>query len=84
VSDAVAEDRSFPRRLTSGTYLGDYFGILMTSRVTGFPFNVLNDPMYIGSFLTHIGTSLWYQSPAGVALSFWVLFVYLLALRYEG
>ena len=72
-------------RLTAtGTYLGDYFGILMTSRVTGFPFNVLNDPMYIGSFLTHVGTSLWFQSPVGLALSFWVLVVYLVALRYEG
>ena len=30
----------------TGTYLGDYFGILMKERVVGFPFNILNDPMY--------------------------------------
>lgn len=28
-----------------GTYLGDYFGILMEERVTAFPFNVMDDPM---------------------------------------
>ena len=28
----------------TGTYLGDYFGILMDAMVTGFPFNVLSDP----------------------------------------
>ena len=68
----------------TGTYLGDYFGILMTRRVTGFPFNVLNDPMYIGSFLSHLGTALWFESPVGVLLSFWILGTYLVALRYEG
>jgi hypothetical protein len=40
--------------------------------------------MYIGSFLTHIGTSLWFKSPAGIFLSFWILAVYLVALKYEG
>lgn len=56
----------------------------MSHRVTGFPFDILTDPMYIGSFMTHLGTALWYQSPAGVVLSLWVLAVYQIALRYEG
>lgn len=34
-----------------GTYLGDYFGILMSERVTGFPFNITDHPMYDGSSL---------------------------------
>ncbi|ORX40271.1 phospholipid methyltransferase-domain-containing protein [Kockovaella imperatae] len=68
----------------TGTYLGDYFGILMSKRVTGFPFNVLNDPMYVGSFLSHLGTALWYESPSGILLAFWVLAVYMVALTYEG
>lgn len=68
----------------AGTYLGDYFGILMSHRVTGFPFNVLNDPMYVGSAMTHLGTALWKQSPVGIALSFWIFVVYTLALRFEG
>ncbi|KAG1718321.1 hypothetical protein EDB19DRAFT_1974955 [Suillus lakei] len=31
----------------TGTFLGDYFGILMDHHVQGFPFNVLRDPMYV-------------------------------------
>ena len=56
----------------------------MSHRVTGFPFNALNDPMYVGSFMTHIGTALWFQSPTGVVLAFYVLAVYMAALRFEG
>ncbi|WVW84435.1 hypothetical protein I302_106469 [Kwoniella bestiolae CBS 10118] len=68
----------------TGTYLGDYFGILMTHRVTHFPFNVLSDPMYVGSALTHLGTALWYQSPVGILLAGWIWLVYSVALKYEG
>jgi methylene-fatty-acyl-phospholipid synthase len=39
--------------------------------------------MYFGSFLTHLGTAFWYQSPTGIVLSLWVLAVYKIALRYE-
>ncbi|KAI8342684.1 phospholipid methyltransferase-domain-containing protein [Chlamydoabsidia padenii] len=68
----------------TGTYLGDYFGILMESRVTGFPFNVCEDPMYTGSTMTFLATALWYASPAGLLLTFIVHVVYRVALRYEG
>ncbi|WVQ80491.1 hypothetical protein IAT38_002596 [Cryptococcus sp. DSM 104549] len=68
----------------TGTYLGDYFGILMSHRVTSFPFNVLSDPMYVGSLLTHLGTALWLQSPTGLILSAWVWIVYWVALKFEG
>ena len=40
---------SFWKLGLSGTYLGDYFGILMEDKVTGFPFNVTDHPMYEGS-----------------------------------
>jgi len=65
----------------TGTFLGDYFGILMDHRVEGFvflfgvscvypkselnssvsrfPFNVLRDPMYVGSTLCFAATALW-------------------------
>ncbi|KAJ3324598.1 Phosphatidyl-N-methylethanolamine N-methyltransferase [Boothiomyces sp. JEL0866] len=62
-----------------GTYLGDYFGILKTERVTGFPFNVVEHPMYYGSTMCFLGTAIWYASPVGVLLSAWVLIVYLVA-----
>ena len=42
----------------TGTYLGDYFGILMKERVTAFPFNVLEHPMYHGATMTFLGMSL--------------------------
>lgn len=68
----------------TGTYLGDYCGILMSSRVTGFPFNVLNDPMYVGSAMAFLGTALWYESPAGILVAAIVYTVYSIALRFEG
>jgi phosphatidylethanolamine N-methyltransferase len=43
----------------TGTFLGDYFGILMDHRVGGFPFNILRDPMYVGSTLCFLATALW-------------------------
>ncbi|TFY70714.1 hypothetical protein EVG20_g2293 [Dentipellis fragilis] len=44
----------------TGTFLGDYFGILMDHRVEGFPFNVLRDPMYVGSTMCFAATALWW------------------------
>ena len=68
----------------TGTFLGDYFGILMDHRVEGFPFNVLTDPMYVGSTMSFVGVSLWYESPAGLLISLYVYFAYVIALRFEG
>ncbi|KAJ1667561.1 hypothetical protein IW140_002141 [Coemansia sp. RSA 1813] len=68
----------------TGTFLGDYFGILMKERVTGFPFNVLENPMYVGSTMSFLGTSLWYAKPAGLLVTAYVWFVYTIALKYEG
>ncbi|ORZ38454.1 phospholipid methyltransferase-domain-containing protein, partial [Catenaria anguillulae PL171] len=68
----------------TGTYLGDYFGILMESRVTDFPFNVMENPMYTGSTMCFIGTALWKASGAGLVLSVWVWVVYQIALALEG
>jgi phosphatidylethanolamine/phosphatidyl-N-methylethanolamine N-methyltransferase len=48
----------------TGTFLGDYFGILMDHRVEGFPFNVLRDPMYVGSTMCFAATALWYVTVA--------------------
>lgn len=68
----------------TGTFLGDYFGILMDHRVEGFPFNVLRDPMYVGSTMCFAATALWYERPAGLLVTAYVYVVYLLALKYEG
>lgn len=68
----------------TGTFLGDYFGILMDDIVTGFPFNVTDAPMYYGSTMSFLGTALLYGKPAGILLTGWVLIVYLVALQYEN
>lgn len=56
----------------------------MSARVTGFPFNVVENPMYIGSTMCFTATALWYSSPAGLFLTLLVHIVYSIALRYEG
>ncbi|KAH1183860.1 hypothetical protein KIL84_014476, partial [Mauremys mutica] len=41
-----------------GTFLGDYFGILKEEKVTSFPFNVMDNPMYWGSTACYLGWSI--------------------------
>jgi len=67
----------------TGTYLGDYFGILMDKMVTGFPFNFMDNPMYNGSTMCFLGHSLWRASPAGLLLTGVVFVVYRVALLFE-
>ncbi|KAF4595621.1 Phosphatidyl-N-methylethanolamine N-methyltransferase [Ophiocordyceps camponoti-floridani] len=67
----------------TGTFLGDYFGILMDDMVTGFPFNVCGAPMYWGSTMSFLGTALLLGKPAGVFITAWVYMMYCAALRYE-
>jgi phosphatidylethanolamine N-methyltransferase len=67
----------------TGTYLGDYFGILMDSMVTGFPFSVTDAPMYWGSTASFLGTAVWFGKPAGVVLTALVAVVYKVALTFE-
>eukprot|EP00760_Papus_ankaliazontas_P015480 PhM_4_TR16538/c0_g1_i1/m.53247/K00551/PEMT; phosphatidylethanolamine N-methyltransferase len=66
----------------TGTYLGDHFGILMKERITGFPFNVCRDPMYMGSTLCFLASALKHQSLTGVALTGWVFVVYKVATTF--
>eukprot|EP01080_Neovahlkampfia_damariscottae_P006079 gene6079-10087_t len=68
----------------TGTYLGDYFGILMKERVTAFPFNVLEHPMYHGATMTFLGMSLMNQSVAGIVLTAVALVMYTIAIAFEG
>jgi methylene-fatty-acyl-phospholipid synthase len=56
----------------------------MDHRVEGFPFNVLRDPMYVGSTMCFAATALWYQSLVGLMLTLYVYIVYVIALRFEG
>lgn len=67
----------------TGTFLGDYFGILMEDMVTGFPFNVTGAPMYWGSTMSFLGTALLFGRPAGLVLTVEVMLVYVVALKFE-
>ncbi|GAA5831533.1 hypothetical protein JCM3766R1_001791 [Sporobolomyces carnicolor] len=67
----------------TGTYLGDYFGILMDEKVESFPFNVTSNPMYYGSTLSFLATALWYESPTGLFLTVLVFVEYKVALLFE-
>ena len=67
----------------TGTYLGDYFGILMDNIVTGFPFNVTGSPMYWGSTMSFLATALWFGKPAGLLLTLEVFLTYSIALEFE-
>ncbi|PLN80898.1 phospholipid methyltransferase [Aspergillus taichungensis] len=67
----------------TGTYLGDYFGILMDAPVTGFPFNVTGSPMYWGSTMNFLGVALYRGKVAGVLLSAGVFVLYWFALKWE-
>lgn len=68
----------------TGTFLGDYCGILMDDIVTGFPFNITNAPMYYGATMSFLGTALLYGKPAGILLTLHVLIVYLVAIQFEN
>lgn len=74
---------SFARLGITGTFLGDYCGIYMDERVTGFPFNVTNNPMYNGSTLSFIGHAIWHKSLAGLVLAIFIFVVYRIALLFE-
>ncbi|ODQ64543.1 phospholipid methyltransferase [Nadsonia fulvescens var. elongata DSM 6958] len=67
----------------TGTYLGDYFGILMKERVSGFPFNICDNPMYTGSTMSFAAYAFWSGKPAGITLAYLVHSLYKIALVFE-
>ncbi|KAK7055083.1 phosphatidyl-N-methylethanolamine N-methyltransferase [Favolaschia claudopus] len=75
---------SFVRLGFWGTFYGDHFGIVKDKRVTGFPFNVLENPMYFGAKLCFVGAALWYERPAGLLVAAYVHLAYMAVLRLES
>nr|XP_005996757.1 PREDICTED: phosphatidylethanolamine N-methyltransferase isoform X2 [Latimeria chalumnae] len=68
----------------TGTFLGDYFGILMEEKVTVFPFNIMENPMYWGSTANYLGWAIMNSSPIGLVLTAVVALVYKVAIAFEG
>lgn len=69
----------------AGTYLGDYFGILMKEPVTSFPFNALNDPMYDGAAMIFLGEAIFEKSFGGCYLAWHIYTVYkIFTIFYES
>ena len=66
-----------------GTYLGDYFGILLPEKITGFPFNVTTCPMYDGSSLNFLAFALYNRSIVGFGVAIFVYICYHVACIFE-
>lgn len=75
---------SFYRLGIHGIYYADYFGILMSEKVTAFPYNFLDNPLYVGSTFLFFGTALLYKSFYGILLSCLAVFMYFLASKLEN
>ncbi|CAG9579406.1 phosphatidylethanolaminen-methyltransferase-lik e protein [Leishmania major strain Friedlin] len=73
---------SFLRLGITGTYLGDYFGILMDERVTAFPFSHFDNPMYIGATLNFLAASIAQNNAVGTLLTGLVGLVYHVSTKY--
>jgi phosphatidylethanolamine N-methyltransferase len=67
---------SFYRLGIHGIYYADYFGILFNEMVTAFPYNILSNPLYVGSTMLFFGKAFVYKSPVGILLSMlaWVMY----------
>jgi phosphatidylethanolamine/phosphatidyl-N-methylethanolamine N-methyltransferase len=73
---------AFARLGVTGTYLGDYFGIFMTARVTAFPFSLFENPMYLGATLNFLGAAVAENNAVGALLTGWVAVVYHVSTKY--
>lgn len=66
-----------------GTYLGDYFGILLPNKVSGFPFSISSSPMYDGSTINFLAVALYKRSIAGAVVALFVFICYRIACIFE-
>ena len=58
------------------TYHGDHFGFYLEEKITSFPFNILNDPMYVGSSMIMVAIGFAFKSYVGVGLGVFAFAVY--------
>ena len=81
---ATLASSAFKALGVTGTYLGDHCGIFLPEKLTGYPFNLVNNPMYIGSSLQFFGLAIVFRSPLGILLASIILATYqLFAVYFE-
>jgi len=66
-----------------GTYLGDYFGILLPGKIEGFPFNLTPCPMYDGSSINFLAFAIMHRSIVGGLVAVFVFICYRVACIFE-
>jgi methylene-fatty-acyl-phospholipid synthase len=66
-----------------GVYYSDYFDLKMDFTVNVFPYNIVKDPLYVGTTLCFFSYAILKGSPAGFFLTVLVSYMYLVALRFE-
>lgn len=60
---------SFVKLGLRGMYFGDHFGFLLKNKITSFPYNVLENPQYIGNTLLYFGIAILFKSYTGIFLT---------------
>ena len=60
---------SFYRLGFYGAFMGDHFGILLDHRITAFPYNIFEDPLYVGTVMMYYGIALEHASLIGLLLA---------------
>ena len=66
-----------------GTYMGDHCGIFLKERIRSFPFDMFENPMYLGSTSNMVGTGLFFKSPVGIFLGFFAMTVYYFFVQFH-
>ena len=66
-----------------GAFMGDHFGILLDHKITEFPYNIVDDPMYVGTPLIYFGWAIERASIFGLLLAVCITFSYIGAAHFE-
>jgi methylene-fatty-acyl-phospholipid synthase len=65
-------------------YFGDHFGFLFKEKIVSFPYNVFENPQYVGTCSFFTGLSLTHMSPVGLFLTIFVCGTYSILNYFES
>jgi len=75
---------SFYRLGLRGMYFGDYFGFLFKEKIVNFPYDIMENPQYIGTCSFFFGVSMTHLSPAGLVLTLFINLTYQILNHFES